>query len=93
MNIILGALMVIICVFGGFIMANGQLAALWHPPELVIIAGGALGGLIIGNPPKVIKTIFGNIPLLIKGSPYTKRMYMDLLALLYELFMKARKEG
>lgn len=93
MNILLGAVIVLVCVFGGFIASNGQLLALWHPPELVIIAGGAFGALVVANPPKVLKTIAANIPALLKGSKYTKPLYMDLLALMYEIFMKARKEG
>ncbi len=93
MTIIVGALTVILCVFGGYVMANGQLLALWHPPEIVIIGGGAIGGLIISNPPKLIKAILKEVPALLKPSPYTKQHYMDLLALLYELFNKARKEG
>jgi len=93
MNIIVGALIVLACVFGGFMASGGVLIALWHPPELVIIAGGAIGGLIVGNSPKIIKQLAGNIPAMLKGDPYNKEMYMDLLALLYELFMKARKEG
>ncbi|MDH5694103.1 MAG: flagellar motor stator protein MotA [Gammaproteobacteria bacterium] len=93
MNLIAGFLVVIFSVFGGFLASGGQLLALWHPPELIIIAGGALGAFIIANPTKVLKTVAKDIPTLLKGSKYTKELYMDLLALLYELFMKARKEG
>ncbi len=93
MTIIVGFLIVIICVFGGFLLSGGSLVALWHPPELVIIAGGATGALILANPAKVSKKIMKEIPALLKGSKYTKEMYMDLLALLFDLFTLARKEG
>ncbi|MDX1812438.1 MAG: motility-associated protein, partial [Gammaproteobacteria bacterium] len=93
MTIIVGILTVIICVFGGFLLSGGHLLALWHPSELVIIAGGAIGALILANPGKVNKKITKEIPALLKGSPYTKEMYMDLLALLFDLFTMARKEG
>lgn len=93
MNIIIGSIMVLACVFGGFMASGGVLMALWHPPELVIIAGGAIGGLIVGNSPKIIKQLASSLPAMLKGNPYNKDMYMDLLALMYELFMKARKEG
>jgi len=93
MNVIVGFLTVIICVFGGFVLSGGQLLALWHPPELVIIGGGAIGALILANPMKVVKTVAKDMPGILKGSPYNKEMYMDLLALLFELFSMARKEG
>ncbi|HFE38030.1 MAG TPA: flagellar motor stator protein MotA [Gammaproteobacteria bacterium] len=93
MNVIIGLTMVIACVFGGFMLSGGSLLALWHPPELIIIAGGALGALILANPTKVIKTIAADLPGIIKGSKYDKAMYMDLLALMFDLFSIARKEG
>lgn len=74
-------------------LSGGSLLALWHPPELIIIAGGALGALILANPTKVIKTIAADLPGIIKGSKYDKAMYMDLLALMFDLFSIARKEG
>ena len=93
MTIIVGFLLVVFCVFGGFVMSGGNLEALWHPSEILIIGGGATGALILANPTKVIKKISKEIPALFKGSPYTKEMYMDLLALLFDLFTMARKEG
>lgn len=93
MTIIVGLVIVLVCVFGGFMLSGGNLLALWHPPELVIIAGGATGALILANPSKVTKKITQEIPALLKGSKYTKEMYMDLLALLFDLFTMARKEG
>jgi len=93
MTVIVGLITVLVCVFGGFVLSGGNLLALWHPPELVIIAGGATGALILANPPKVLKIVIKEVPAITKGSPYTKEMYMDLLALLFELFSMARKEG
>ncbi len=93
MNVIVGLLIVIVCVFGGYVLSGGQLIALWHPPELIIIGGGAFGALVLANPVKVLKLIGADLPGILKGSPYTKEMYMDLLALMFELFAMARKEG
>ncbi len=93
MNLIVGSLVVAGCVFGGFVLSGGQLLALWHPNEILVICGAALGAFIISNPMKLIKEVFGGIPALLKGSPYDKSLYMDLLSLLYELFSKARKDG
>ncbi len=93
MKVIIGFLIVIGSVIGGYIMGNGVLAALFHPNELIIIAGGAAGAFVIANPPKVIKAVFKGLPGLLKGSKYSKQDYLDLLGLMYELFSKARKEG
>jgi len=93
MKIIAGFLIVIVCVLGGFVISNGELAALWHPPELLIIGGGAAGAFVIANPMTVIKAVLREIPALLKGSKYGKPAYMELLAMLYEIFSIARKEG
>lgn len=93
MKFIIGLLVVIGTVFGGYLMAHGQLMALWQPAELVIIGGGALGAFIIANPGKVISQVFKGVPSLLGSSKYNKKMYMDLLTLMFKLFSKARKEG
>jgi chemotaxis protein MotA len=93
MKVIIGFITVFVCVFGGFMWSGGQLLALWHPPELMIIGGGALGAFIVANPPVILKAVGGKLPGLFKGSAYSKQSYLDLLALLYEVFQKARKEG
>ncbi|WP_127477516.1 flagellar motor stator protein MotA [Sulfurivermis fontis] len=93
MKLIVGILIVILCVFGGFLMSGGQLLALWHPSEIIIIAGGALGAFVVANPPHVIKGVLSGLPKLFGGAKYSKKSYMDLLALMYDLFAKARKEG
>ncbi len=93
MTVVIGFIIVIICVFGGFMMSGGILMTLWHPPELVIIAGAAIGAFIATNPAKVSIAVVKAIPALLKGGGYKKDIYMDLLGLLFELFTKARKEG
>ena len=93
MKFIIGLITAIGCIFGGYLMAHGKLALLWQPAELVIIAGGAFGAFIIANPGSVIKKVFTGVPGLMKGSAFNKKMYMDLLTLMYLLFAKARKEG
>jgi len=80
-------------VFGGFAMAGGHLAALLQPVELLMIGGGAIGAFVVGNPIKTVKQVLGALPSCLKGSKYTKEVYMELMSLLYELLGKARKEG
>lgn len=93
MNVIIGIILVLGCVAGGFVLSHGHLAALWQPYELLIIGGAALGAFVISNPGKVIKAVTRTVPVLLKGSKYKKSYYMDALALLYDLLAKARKEG
>jgi len=93
MKIIIGVIVVLGCVFGGYVLSHGNLAALFQPFELLIIAGGATGAFIIANPPTTIKAVMKGLPGLLKGSKYNKQTYMDLLTLMHNLFAKARKEG
>ena len=55
MNLIIGAVVVIACVFGGFMLHGGKLLAIWQPSELLIIGGAAIGGFLIANPMNVVK--------------------------------------
>lgn len=93
MNLILGSIIVLGCVAGGFVLSHGHLAALWQPYELLVIGGAAFGAFFMANPMKIMKAVFGNIGKLFSGSKYNKDTYMDALALLYDLLSKARKEG
>ncbi len=93
MLVIVGYIVVVVSVFGGFALAGGHLAALFQPLELLMIGGGAGGAFMVGNNAKAIKATMKALPTVFKGSKYTKAMYMDMLALLYELLTKIRKEG
>ena len=93
MLVIVGYLIVCFSVFGGFAMAGGHLAALLQPIELLMIGGAATGAFLVGNTAKVIKATLKAAPSVLKGSKYGKADYMEVLALLYELLSKVRKEG
>lgn len=93
MKTIIGVVIAAVCIFGGYVLSNGKLLALYQPFEFMIIAGGAFGGFIIANPGVVIKDVFKELPGLLKGPKYKKQDYMDLLSLMFALFTKARKEG
>lgn len=74
-------------------MAGGHLKAIFQPLELLIIGGAAVGALVVGNSPSVLKAIGKSLPAVFRGQKSDKVMYMDLLALLYALLNKARQEG
>ncbi|MEO6147163.1 MAG: flagellar motor stator protein MotA [Sulfuriferula sp.] len=93
MLVIVGYLIVLASVFGGFALAGGHLASLLQPVELLMIGGAATGAFLVGNNAKSIKATLKALPSLLKGSKYTKELYMELMALLYELLSKVRKEG
>ena len=93
MFVIIGYIVVIASCLGGYALAGGHLVALWQPLELLIIGGSAVGAFIVGNSSKVIKATFKCLPSLLKGSKYTKALYMELMGMLYEVLTKVRKEG
>lgn len=93
MQIVIGIVLVLGCCAAGFMLAGGQLLALWQPFELLIIGGAAIGAMIISNPISVSVKVASSFGTLFKASPYTKDFYVDSLSLMYEIFNKMRKQG
>ncbi len=95
MLVILGYIITFGCVFGVFIAHGGNIDVLLEalPFEIVTIGGAALGAFVVNNQPKVLKAVAKSIPGLFKGSKYTKARYMELMAMLYDILQKARKDG
>jgi chemotaxis protein MotA len=93
MFVAIGYLIVCSTIFGGYALAGGHLGALWQPLEVLMIFGGAVGAFVVGNDSKAIKATLKALPTLFKGSKYSKALYMDLLALLFEILAKIRKDG
>ena len=93
MIIVIGIIIVTASVFGGFMMGGGQIFALWHINELLIIFGGAMGGLIIMSPKKVLTDIARGLLVCLKGAPHNRQAYEELLKVLYELFLLGRRNG
>jgi chemotaxis protein MotA len=89
----IGSIIVLASVVVGFLMAGGNLLLLWHPSEIVVIIGAALGAFITSHPLKVVKASFANAIGLFKPPAYTRDSYVDLLKLVFDLLVKARKEG
>ena len=90
---IIGTLVVLGSVIGGFLMGGSSILLLWHPLEIVVICGGALGAFLISNPLKVVKAAFGGALGIAKGSRYGRAEYIQLLKLVYDILVMARKEG
>jgi chemotaxis protein MotA len=93
MIIIVGAIIVTFSILGGFMWGGGHLGALVHPNELLVIGGGAAGGLVIMSPKKVLVDMGKGILVCFKGAPHNRQSYEELLKVLYELFLLGRRNG
>ncbi|MBF0355476.1 MAG: flagellar motor stator protein MotA [Alphaproteobacteria bacterium] len=90
---IIGFVVVIGSVIGGYMLGGGHLGVLWQPFEFLIILGAAFGSFMIGNPKQVVLGLVKNIGTVFKGSRFTKASYLELLAMLYALFKLAKTKG
>jgi chemotaxis protein MotA len=93
MFVAIGWVLVLGSVIGSFIGVGGHLPALVQPFELLCIFGAAIGAFVVSNPVTTLKKTFKALPTCFKGGGYTKAKYIELIALLFELLQKARKEG
>ncbi len=93
MWVLIGYLIILVSVFGGFAIAGGHLAGLFQPIELLIIFGAAFGAFVIANGLKVSKATAAELPKLLKPSRFTKALHLEVLSLLYDILVKARKDG
>ena len=92
MFFIIGILLVIGCVFGGY-SVHGDLRILWQPIEYVIILGGALGAFLAANPKPVVMGAFKSVGTMVKGPKYKKDAYVEVLSCLFAVFRLAKSKG
>lgn len=92
MTAIVGAIIVMGCVLGGYVMHHGDLAVLIQVHEYIIIFGAALGALVISTPPNIIKAMIAQTKAAL-GKKAGKQDYIDLLTLMFEMFQIAQKAG
>jgi chemotaxis protein MotA len=90
---IIGTLVVLGSVLGGYLATGSSILLLWHPLEVLIIVGAAFGAFLISNSMKVVKAAFGGAIGLVKGVRYGRKEYIELLKLIYDILAMARKEG
>ena len=93
MFVLIGLVVVIGSIVGGYLMEKGNLLVLMQPAELFIIGGAALGSMIIANPLPVLKEMFAGLVATLKGDPYSKAHYLENLKMLNDIFTYARKAG
>ncbi len=95
MIVIIGYAVAMGCIFGVYVIHGGNIGVILTalPFELITIFGGALGAFAVNNQPKVLKATLKALPTAFKSSKYTKERYLELMAMLYDILQKARKEG
>jgi chemotaxis protein MotA len=92
MFLIVGYVIILASSIGTYAV-HGSLAALWVPLEYISIIGLTIGYFVASNPPSNLKAVLKAVPSVLKGSHLNKALYMDLLAMLFEILSKVRKEG
>ena len=90
---LIGILVVICAVVGGYLLEHGHIRVLLQPAELLIIGGAAIGTLLIANPPRILKRIAQSFTGILTGSKFNQARYVESLKMLFELLNKARKDG
>src|SRR5215470_1739431 len=93
MFVIIGIVVVIGAIVGGYLMEHGNLKVLIQPAELIIIGGAAAGPVLIANPLHILKQIIGGVLGAFGGSKYSEGSYLETLKMMFELLNRARKEG
>lgn len=93
MLVIIGSVVVLVSVLGGFMIAGGNPVVLLQWSEFIVILGAALGAMITMAPMKVHKDLIAQILGCLKGSRYNKAAYEDMFKALYEMFMLGRRNG
>ena len=79
MFVIIGYVIILGCVLGGFLMAGGHLGVLMQPVEVLIIVGAATGAFLASNTMHTVKASVAGGMGTLKGSRYTQEYYLDLL--------------
>jgi chemotaxis protein MotA len=92
---LIGIVVVIIMVFGGFILGGGSIGVIAHalPLEFLVIGGAAVGSTITGNSTKELKALGGSIMGVFKGPCYGKQDYLDVIFLVSKLMKMLRTDG
>ncbi|MBK7059109.1 MAG: flagellar motor stator protein MotA [Rubrivivax sp.] len=95
MFVIVGWILALGCIFGVYVVHGGNISVILHalPFEMITIFGAATGAFLANNQMKVVKASIRGLAACFKGSKFSKARYMELLALMYDILQKARKEG
>jgi chemotaxis protein MotA len=90
---LIGIVVVLGAIAGGYFMEHGKFLVLLQPAELIIILGSAIGTIVVANPMPTLKRIMSGMLGVLSGNPFSKAYYLESLKMIYELFSMARKSG
>jgi chemotaxis protein MotA len=92
---IIGIVVVFAMVFGGFLLAGGQLDVILEaaPHEMIIIFGAAIGAFLIGNSFKTVQAAAAGVGKIVAGAKWKPKDYTDLLSLLFILTKTMKTKG
>ncbi len=93
MILTIGFFIVIASVIGGLYLGGGNPLVLLHLSEFVVVLGICLGILVIASPAHILRAIGRKSFDAFRGGKTKKEDYMDLMKMLYQIFMLARREG
>ncbi len=93
MFVIIGLVVVVGSLMGGYIMAGGDPIVLMQINEFIIIGGCAIGALMAANSMTTLKAVMAGVMKTLKGPAVNKDVYLELMQMLYELFQFAKREG
>jgi chemotaxis protein MotA len=91
-TIIIGLVITLGCLLGGFVAMGGHVYVIWQPWEYVIICGSALGTFVVANPMKTIKDAGKGIIEAFKDAAPKRRQYLDVLGALHSLMRELRSK-
>jgi len=90
---IIGIIVVVGSVIGGFLMAKGPLLVLFQPNEFIVIGGAAIGGLIVGTPKNLLFSLAGKVKGIFLGKPIDNNTFLEVIKVLFEIFNLGRRDG
>ncbi len=93
MQKLLGIIIIMACVVGGFIMSGGHLSSFWQPGEIIIILGAGMGAMVLANPRAVLAEMYRQFRGIMRKNEYTNEYQRQLLMLLYELLELVQDGG
>ncbi|MEZ9197115.1 flagellar motor stator protein MotA [Shewanella sp. 10N.286.54.B9] len=93
MSKLLGLMIILFSVFGGYVWAGGTLASLWQPAEILIIFGAGMGALIIANPKPVLVEMLDQIKELVRVEKEDPELYPQLFGLMGMLMAQIQSQG
>ncbi len=93
MNIPIGYVITLLCALGGYALSGGHIGVLYQPTELLIIFGAGIGTMISSNNARALKMTGAAMPAVFKSPHVSKRLFLDLLCLMFEILSKIRRDG